>query len=196
MIGLRTLVLNPDMTPISLFPLEAIPVEDGFKRVWNETCFAVAQYERPILQRGRPSGYFWPSVVARKQYVSWVKWDEDAQFTKTSIYFRDHGKCTYCGQHVILSNASFDHVVPRSKGGKSTWENLVLACKRCNLFKGDSAPTGEWVPKHNGWKPSQKSMIDMRRKFAITVDHESWIPYLGKWEGPINVRSSRFQSDT
>ena len=54
------------------------------------------------------------------------------------LYFRDKGECQYCGKKMSLSNSTLDHVKPRSKGGKFTWENLVIACVKCNGKKSDS----------------------------------------------------------
>lgn len=54
--------------------------------------------------------------------------------TKSAIYRRDNNSCQYCGS---TRNLTIDHLVPRSKGGEDTWENLVLACSSCNIRKGD-----------------------------------------------------------
>jgi hypothetical protein len=56
------------------------------------------------------------------------------------LYERDGGKCAYCGQPVPPDEATRDHVVPRCRGGQDTWENLVLACRRCNHVKADRTP--------------------------------------------------------
>jgi 5-methylcytosine-specific restriction endonuclease McrA len=57
------------------------------------------------------------------------------------IYFRDGGVCAYCGQKIAQVEATVDHITPRWAGGKSTWENLVCACKRCNNRKGGRTPS-------------------------------------------------------
>lgn len=58
-------------------------------------------------------------------------------FSRRTLYKRDNNTCQYCGNHSSTNNLSIDHVVPRSKGGKTTWENCVLACVDCNAKKAD-----------------------------------------------------------
>lgn len=58
------------------------------------------------------------------------------RFSRAGIYDRDHGRCCYCARVVAFSSMSYDHLVPRSKGGRTTWENIVLACIDCNREKG------------------------------------------------------------
>ena len=60
-----------------------------------------------------------------------------ARPTKKSLWHRDAGECQYCSKNVTISNATIDHVIPKSKGGGHTWENLVIACSKCNGKKGD-----------------------------------------------------------
>ena len=61
----------------------------------------------------------------------------DAPFTRRNLFERDAFTCQYCGKHVGGERMSIDHVTPRSKGGKTNWQNCVLACVRCNSAKGD-----------------------------------------------------------
>ena len=56
--------------------------------------------------------------------------------SKKMLWKRDDGKCQYCAAKVSISNATIDHVIPRSRGGKETWKNLVIACSECNCKKG------------------------------------------------------------
>ncbi len=60
--------------------------------------------------------------------------------TKRAVYDRDNGRCAYCGKLISISEATIDHIVPLSQGGRSTWENLVNCCTRCNQRKGDRTP--------------------------------------------------------
>jgi len=62
------------------------------------------------------------------------------KFNRRNVYARDEGKCQYCGRRFPTSELTLDHVVPRSRGGKSTWENLVCCCVACNARKGGRAP--------------------------------------------------------
>ncbi len=59
------------------------------------------------------------------------------KFNRRNIYLRDHFMCQYCGTKPVKEELTIDHVVPRSRGGRSEWENVVLACQRCNAKKGN-----------------------------------------------------------
>ena len=64
----------------------------------------------------------------------------EVSFSRKNLYRRDGYVCQYCGTHRPSSELSIDHVVPRSRGGRTTWENCVLACVRCNAKKADHTP--------------------------------------------------------
>ena len=65
------------------------------------------------------------------------KLGRNAALSKRNLYLRDDGKCQYCNTEVTLKSGTVDHVIPRSKGGTHTWENVVLACTKCNQKKGN-----------------------------------------------------------
>jgi 5-methylcytosine-specific restriction endonuclease McrA len=73
-----------------------------------------------------------PSVVRLRYYVK-VPYKRTAPLSRRAVFARDHGRCQYCGR----AAESIDHVIPRSKGGAHTWENVVACCRRCNTYKGD-----------------------------------------------------------
>ena len=62
---------------------------------------------------------------------------QEVKFSRGNIYLRDHNRCQYCGRKFPSSELSLDHVVPISRGGKSSWENVVCACLPCNVRKGN-----------------------------------------------------------
>jgi 5-methylcytosine-specific restriction endonuclease McrA len=79
-----------------------------------------------------------PSVIALKRVVKF-------KFTtmackRPNIMWRDDYRCQYCAKHLAPEKLTIDHVIPRSKGGKNTWFNLVTACKKCNQKKGNFTP--------------------------------------------------------
>lgn len=65
------------------------------------------------------------------------RFSKEVRFSRRNIFERDDNRCQYCGGKFERSELTLDHVVPRSRGGTSTWNNIVLACIRCNLRKGD-----------------------------------------------------------
>lgn len=62
------------------------------------------------------------------------------RLNRRNIFARDANRCQYCGKHFPTSELSFDHVMPRSRGGETTWENIVCACVSCNVRKGGRTP--------------------------------------------------------
>lgn len=62
------------------------------------------------------------------------------KFSRENVYTRDKGKCQYCGQHVARPNSTYDHVLPRDLGGKTKWDNIVIACFPCNQRKRNRTP--------------------------------------------------------
>ena len=81
----------------------------------------------------------------------------EVKFNRRIIFARDRNTCQYCGKKFSASELSLDHVIPRSRGGTATWENLVCACLRCNVRKGGRTPGEAHVslirpavkPRHN-----------------------------------------------
>ena len=62
------------------------------------------------------------------------------RLTRKNLYFRDGNTCQYCGRNLASKDLNIDHIIPRSRGGKDTWENLVCACVRCNIRKANRLP--------------------------------------------------------
>jgi 5-methylcytosine-specific restriction endonuclease McrA len=65
---------------------------------------------------------------------------QDVKFNRRNLFARDHNTCQYCGKRFSTSDLSLDHVIPRSRGGENTWENIVCACLNCNVRKGGRTP--------------------------------------------------------
>jgi 5-methylcytosine-specific restriction endonuclease McrA len=81
-----------------------------------------------------------------------------AVFSRRNLFRRDHNQCQYCGSRPGTPELSIDHVMPRSRGGKSTWENCVLACTDCNRRKRDRTPEEAGMrlhkrPEKPRWSP-------------------------------------------
>lgn len=65
---------------------------------------------------------------------------QEVKFNRRNIFARDSNRCQYCGKRFSTVELSLDHVIPRSHGGATTWENIVCACHRCNVRKGGRTP--------------------------------------------------------
>jgi 5-methylcytosine-specific restriction endonuclease McrA len=79
-----------------------------------------------------------PRVIRLLTYDKLPK--QTVKFNRRNIFARDHNQCQYCGKKFPTSELSLDHVVPRSQGGRTTWENIVCACVACNVRKGGRTP--------------------------------------------------------
>jgi 5-methylcytosine-specific restriction endonuclease McrA len=79
-----------------------------------------------------------PSVIRLTEYVH-IPFERKS-LSRKNILLRDHNTCQYCGRVHTPGELTLDHVIPKSKGGHSNWDNLVACCKRCNNRKGSSLP--------------------------------------------------------
>jgi len=105
-----------------------------------------------------------------------VKPSRSPAFTRFNVFLRDSFECQYCGSPEDLT---FDHVIPRSKGGVTSWENVVAACSPCNLRKGNKLPRqAKMWPAHDPFMPSIEDLHRNGRKFPPNFLHESWMDYL------------------
>jgi 5-methylcytosine-specific restriction endonuclease McrA len=88
---------------------------------------------------------------------------QDVKLNRRNIFARDKNLCQFCGKHFPTSELSLDHVLPRSQGGKSTWENLVCCCTRCNAHKGGRTPEQAHMKLvRRPVKPKRNPVISLR----------------------------------
>ena len=92
--------------------------------------------------------------------------------SRKNILRRDNHRCQFCGS---TSNLTIDHIIPKSRGGEDTWENLTTACIRCNNKKGDRTP--EEASLNLRSIPKKPSHITFIKNFAGSVS-DDWKPYL------------------
>ena len=115
-----------------------------------------------------------PSVVSLKDFVDQ---DRSPAFTRFNLFLRDQFACQYCG--IGGGDMTFDHVIPRSRGGRTTWENIVTACAPCNLRKGGRTPAEAGMPpRSRPERPSAWRLQALGRRFPPHYLHESWLDYL------------------
>lgn len=165
------LVLNADYTPLSYYPLSLWPWQTAVKAVFLDRVTIVENYEREIHSPTRTMPI--PSVIALRQYV---KPSEHPAFTRFNLFLRDRFACQYCGSGKDLT---FDHVVPRRLGGRTTWENVTTACAPCNLKKGGRTPKQAHMPIYRQpWRPTSWQLQDNGRAFPPNYLHTSWIDWL------------------
>jgi 5-methylcytosine-specific restriction endonuclease McrA len=169
--GCPALVLNADFRPLSYYPLSLWPWQEVVKAVFLERVDVVAEYDTYVHSPSLTMRL--PSVIALREFV---RQDRQPAFTRFNVFLRDGFQCAYCGSHEDLT---FDHVVPRSKGGRTSWENIVAACSPCNLRKGGrlSADIG-MQPHIRPHRPSTWELQEMGRRFPPNHLHATWLDYL------------------
>jgi 5-methylcytosine-specific restriction endonuclease McrA len=169
--GWPALVLNADFRPLSYYPLSLWPWQEVVKAVFLDRVEVVSTYDKVI--HSPTFEMLLPSVVSLKHYVAQ---DRPPAFTRFNLFLRDAFSCQYCGAGEDLT---FDHLIPRSKGGRTTWENIVTACARCNLSKGGRTPReARMHPQRHPRRPSMYELQDRGRRFPPNHLHESWLDYL------------------
>lgn len=168
------LVLNADYQPLSYYPLSVWSWQDTVKAIFLDRVAVVCHYDRVIRSPGFE--FRLPSVVALKQYVPQ---DRRPPFTRFNVFLRDRFSCQYCRQPYPTHELTFDHLIPRSRGGRTSWTNIVTACTRCNLRKGNRLPNE--CGMHPITKPAAPTAHQLRlngRGFPPNHLHQSWRDYL------------------
>jgi len=173
------LVLNADYRPLSYLPLSLWSWQDAVKAAYLDRVSIVAEYD---VQVHSPSTTIRiPSVVVLKDYVKPAK---STAFTRFNLFLRDEFTCQYCGSK---GEMTFDHVVPRARGGKTVWENVVAACGPCNLNKGSR------LLQHTNMhlrrapvRPSPDELRNRGRKFPPNHLHDSWMDFL-YWDAELEA---------
>jgi len=165
------LVLNADYRPLSYFPLSLLSWQDAIKAVFLDRVNIVSEYDRAVHSPTREIKL--PSVVSLKRYVQPARYPA---FTRFNVFLRDKFHCQYCGEPADLT---FDHVVPRALGGRTTWENVTTACAPCNLRKGGrTIRQAHMFPQIMPYQPTVQQLQNCGRSFPPNYLHESWADYL------------------
>lgn len=131
-----------------------------------------------------------PSIVRFVKKIFGVK--PKVRFSRENVFARDHGRCQYCSRQVSRAEATFDHVVPRSQGGHTRWENIVIACTPCNQRKGGRTPAQARM--HLAVEPVRpKTLPDMLR---MTFQYDKGMPESWKyWLRSVSYWNGELDSD-
>ncbi len=174
--NLRTLVLNADMQPLSWAPLSVCSWQDAIVAVVQNRVIQVKTYD-DIVIRTSSRTFEVPSVVALKRYRKRRK----VAFTRYHLFLRDEFACQYCGRRLPAKELTFDHVIPRSKGGRSAWLNIVACCGEDNLRKGSKTPEQAGLKLlRQPFEPSPFQLDSIAKRLApYTEDlHQTWLDFL------------------
>ena len=166
-------MLDVSYRAIDTVPWTRAVVLDYFDKV------DVLEYYDSFVRSARDYHYL-PAVVRVKFYVKKLKgaFDEGVPLTRKNVYARDQNSCQYCGSK---KNLTLDHVVPMSKGGGTSWENLVTACSKCNQKKGDKLlkELGSSMKlKKEPYRPSHSEMSRYMVGRSAGSAPKEWLDYL------------------
>jgi 5-methylcytosine-specific restriction endonuclease McrA len=185
----RVLVLNRSYLPVNvtstrralslLYQDMAHAVDDRYRTfdfaTWSTQAVSVDDESVGLVDRMIRV----PRVVLLLRYDRMPR--RSVRFTRFNIYARDCHRCQYCGCRLLRSELNLDHVVPRSRGGASTWDNVVCSCRRCNRTKGGRTPEVAGMhlrrrPFRPKWSPFLVDEVSRKR-------YKEWLPYLGTVDG-------------
>jgi 5-methylcytosine-specific restriction endonuclease McrA len=168
------LVLNADYQPLSYYPLSVWSWQDTIKAIFLGRVDIVSNYDRLIRSPGHDLKL--PSVVALKEYVPQ---NRRPPFTRFNVFLRDRFACQYCWSQFPVHDLTFDHLVPRSRGGRTSWTNIVTACTACNLRKSNRMPHECGMQlMAKPFAPTAQQLQKCGRHFPPNYLHDSWRDYL------------------
>jgi 5-methylcytosine-specific restriction endonuclease McrA len=136
----KVLLLNASYEPLGI-----VTVPRAVRLVWKGSAETV-ELDGSRMLRSQRFAYPCPSVIRLITYVNVRKRRNGAGNLRTKILMRDRYRCQYCGCKGTALDLSLDHILPRSRGGRTTPENLCAACKACNSRKGDRTPAEARMP--------------------------------------------------
>lgn len=168
----KTLLLTP-----WFFPSKILHWEDAVKMIYEGVVEVVAEYDDVIRS---PSVTWQMPAVIRLKKLDRRRVKNGIKFSRQNVYARDGYCCQYCGERFKEDDLSYDHVVPKSAGGRRSWTNIVTACKPCNLRKANRScdQAGMW-PRREPVQPTSLPLLGPRIDPATAPDE--WQEYLGAW---------------
>jgi 5-methylcytosine-specific restriction endonuclease McrA len=158
----RTLVLTPWYLPYRI-----VNWQHAITLMCLEKVELVVPYD--ALVRSPSVSLPLPAVIRMHKKVHADRYR--IRFSRINVFMRDGFRCMYCGQQHRSDDLTFDHVVPRSQGGRTEWENILSACERCNTQKGSRTPQeARMVPLRPPFKPKSLPMRAPRMDLARIPD--------------------------
>ncbi|HEX5133305.1 MAG TPA: HNH endonuclease [Candidatus Krumholzibacteria bacterium] len=157
----------------SFEPLNVIGWRRAVKLIVLDKAEIVEASEREIHTVTRSVAV--PSVVRLTTFVRFQR--REAKFSRRNIYTRDAFTCQYCGRRLAVSELTCDHVMPRSRGGRTEWSNIVTCCVPCNRRKGGRTPAEAGL--HLMRMPRQPTWLwGVQNRFATRRPPQAWSAYL------------------
>lgn len=166
-----TLLLNADYTPMELSPISLLSWRESIRAYYTNSISILKTYDHWRVRS--PSIEFEvPSIVVSNHYH---KRNNYAKLTRKNLFVRDEYRCQYCGVKFYYHELTFDHVLPRSHGGDSSWENMVACCKSCNHKKGNNPKI---LPIKRPHRPTWHEIYNQSKCYRITIPDPAWQEFL------------------
>jgi 5-methylcytosine-specific restriction endonuclease McrA len=155
----KILVLNADYQPINVTSFQK-----GYKLIWKGKAEVVKEDPTDVIMTSRSIAR--PKVIRLLTYL-YLPYRR-LNLSKQNVYRRDGFKCVYCGSG---ANLTLDHVLPRSRGGDNSWENLVTCCRKCNAKKDDRTPEeARMRMRHSPFVPTFSHLIEVEElEYSVTM---------------------------
>jgi len=165
------LVLNADAQPVSYLPLSAVQWKEAITYMWLDKCDVLEWYDDWIVRSSSWETKV-PAVIILKEFQRRRRLP---RLSKTNLYLRDLYTCQYCSTQIPRNSLTIDHVIPISKGGRTTWTNCVAACNPCNSRKGNKT---FMKPKQPPTQPTYYELVNKRKQLDFEIRHQSWKNYI------------------
>jgi 5-methylcytosine-specific restriction endonuclease McrA len=165
------LLLNADGQPVSYMPLSTLTWQESIRYLVLDKAGVLEWHDSWIVHSATWETQV-PSVMILRDYM---KPKVSVRFSRSNVYLRDNCECQYCGVKIERKDATLDHVMPVSKGGKSTWENCTTACGPCNAAKSDKLG---YKPRIKPYKPDYYELVNKRKKLSFNLVHTAWHKFL------------------
>ncbi len=175
------LVLNADFRPLNYFPLSLWSWQDSVKSVFLNRVNVISEYDKVIYSPSWAINL--PSVISLKEYVHLTR---RPAFTRFHVFLRDCFTCQYCNKEFPTHVLTFDHVIPRSRGGRTEWSNVVTACSDCNRKKANKLVHEAGMKlRRKPVQPSNYRLQEIGKGFPPNYLHESWRDFL-YWDSELD----------
>ena len=125
-----------------------------------------------------------PRVIRLTEFEQVAR--QTLRFSRRNLFARDKQRCQYCGQNLTMSQMSMDHVIPRSLGGETRWDNVVCSCVDCNTRKGGRTPKQARMQlKTKPIRPNHHSLIDLSVNHPKYAIWQIFLPQVARQEATV-----------
>jgi 5-methylcytosine-specific restriction endonuclease McrA len=169
----RTLVLNSDFRPLSTWPLSLLDARDAVSAIWRDRVTVVEDWPGEFF-RSPSTQIAVPKTVALREYA---KVHAAPKLCRRSILLRDGYRCQFCGEQFPSEELTYDHLVPRSRGGRTEWGNILAACIPCNAEQADR-PAHLKRPLKQPRQPTSYELLEAGLRFLPNDVRDSWRDFL------------------